>query len=49
MGANSLYSPTFYRGMIFPLKKWLIKPYPGRNLNEEQKIYNYLLSPARRK
>ena len=29
---------------IFPLKKWLIKPYPGKNLTEEQKIYNYRLS-----
>ena len=26
---------------IFPLKKWLIKTYPGRSLSEEQKIYNY--------
>ena len=26
---------------IFPLKKWLIKPYPGRNLSQEQKLYNY--------
>ena len=32
---------------IFPLKKWLIKPYPGRNLSEELKIYSYWLSCAR--
>ena len=31
----------------FPLKKWLIKPYPGRNLSEEIKIYRYQLSRAR--
>ena len=31
---------------IFPLKKYLIKPYPGRNLNDEQKIDNYCLSRA---
>ena len=31
---------------IFPLKKWLIKPYPGRNLSEKQKIHNYRLSRA---
>ena len=36
------------RGNIFPFRKWLIKPYPGRNLNEEQKIYNYRLSRGRR-
>ena len=31
----------------FPyFKKWLIKPYPGRNLCEEQKIYKYCLSRA---
>ena len=26
------------------MKKRLIKPYPGKNLTEEQKIYNYRLS-----
>ena len=29
---------------IFTLKKWLIKPYPGKKLTKEQKIYNYRLS-----
>ena len=33
---------------IFPLKKWLIKPYPGKNLTEKQNIYNYRLSRCRR-
>ena len=33
---------------VSPLKKWLIKPYPGKNLTEEQKIYNYRLSRYRR-
>lgn len=33
---------------IFPLKYWLMKPYPGKNLSEEQTIYNYRLSRARR-
>ena len=33
--------PDFLLGDdIFPLKKWLIKSYPGRHLSEEQKIYN---------
>ena len=33
---------------IFALKSWLMKPYPGRNLTEGQRIYNYRLSRARR-
>lgn len=32
----------------FPLKTWLLKPYPGSGLTEAQKIYNYRLSRARR-
>ena len=33
---------------IFPLKPWLMKPYPDRNLDENKRIYNYRLSRARR-
>jgi len=32
---------------IFPLKTWLMKPFPGK-LTEEQSIYNYRQSRARR-
>eukprot|EP00794_Sanderia_malayensis_P001689 gene1689-1882_t len=32
---------------IFPLKTWLMRPYPGK-LTEEQRIYNYRVSRARR-
>ena len=32
---------------IFPLKPWLMKPYPGKNLHEMQRILNYRLSRAR--
>ncbi|KAA0183248.1 hypothetical protein HAZT_HAZT010340 [Hyalella azteca] len=32
----------------FPLKTWLMKPLPSRNLTVEQRIYNYRLSRARR-
>ena len=31
---------------IFGLKTWLMKPYPGKDLNEEQRIFNYRLSRA---
>lgn len=33
---------------IFPLKPWLMKPYPGKNLDESQRVFNYRLSRARR-
>lgn len=33
---------------IFALKTWLMKAYPGRNLGEQEVIYNYRLSRARR-
>ena len=49
MDANSHLFFYFLLGDdILLLKKCLIKPYPGRNFSEEQKIYNYRLSRARR-
>ena len=33
---------------IFPLKKWLMRPYPGKNASEQEKIYNYRHSRARK-
>lgn len=33
---------------IFPLKPWLMKPYSGRGLVDEQRVFNYRLSRARR-
>ena len=33
---------------IFPLKTWLMRPYPGFNLSEEQRVYNYRHSRGRR-
>ena len=32
----------------FPLKTYMLRPYPGKNLLESQAIYNYRLSRARR-
>ena len=41
--------PYFLLGdEIFPLKKWLMRPYPGKNASEEERIYNYRHSRARR-
>ena len=33
---------------IFALKPWLLRPYPGKNIKEEESIFNYRLSRARR-
>ena len=33
---------------IFPLKTWLMRPYPGSLMQEDQKVYNYRQSRARR-
>lgn len=32
----------------FPLRSWLMKPFPHRGLDNEQRIFNYRLSRARR-
>lgn len=32
----------------FPLKPYLLRPYPGRGLTPEQEVFNYRLSRARR-
>ena len=34
--------------MAFPLQSWLLRPYPGQGIPEEQRIFNYRLSRARR-
>ena len=41
--------PYFLLGdEIFPLKDWLMRPFPGAGATEEEKIYNYHHSRARR-
>lgn len=37
----------FTGGDAFPLKTWMMKPYPGKFLDERHKIFNYHLSRAR--
>ena len=47
--AGCKFQPLPYyllRDDIFPLKPWLIRPYPGRQLSEEKRIYNYHQSRA---
>ena len=41
--------PYFLLGdEIFPLKKWLMWPFPGKTAHNEERIYNYRHSRARR-
>ncbi|XP_066910825.1 putative nuclease HARBI1 [Clytia hemisphaerica] len=48
-GCNFGPLPYFLVGdEIFPLKYWLMRPFPGRFLLEEERIYNYRHSRARR-
>ena len=42
-------APYFLLGdEIFPLKKWLMRPYPSLNADEEERVYNYRHSRERR-
>ena len=42
-------APYFLLGdEVFPLKKWLMRPYLGLDADEEERVYNYRHSRGRR-
>jgi len=47
-GTHDKFPFFFVADEAFPLKDYIMRPYPGNRLSEEQKIYNYRISSARR-
>ncbi|XP_056464817.1 uncharacterized protein LOC130404196 [Gadus chalcogrammus] len=49
LSGPELLSPyTIVADEAFPLKEYILKPYSSRGLTQEQRIFNYRLSRARR-
>ncbi|XP_058465563.1 uncharacterized protein LOC131439048 [Malaya genurostris] len=47
-GTNQLAPYVIVGDEAFPLKTYLLRPYPGQDLDESKRVYNYRLSRARR-
>lgn len=49
LGASQDEVPYLILGdEAFPLKPWLMRPFPGKNLDLQKRVFNYRLSRARR-
>ena len=45
-----IYTPTcIYRRRCFPMATFLMKPFPNRNQNDQQRIFSYRLSRSRQR
>ena len=47
-GTNIKFPYCLVADEAFPLRDYILKPYPHRKLSKEQRVYNYRLSRARR-
>ena len=47
-GTNELFPYYMVADEAFPLKKWIMRPYPGQSPTFKERIFNYRLSRARR-